>query len=132
MSNLLNTGKRGIGWGATMILLGAFCMLFEFLGFGSFMAFVGLGLLAGGVLFLLTGSVILCIAASPWKTILFGGGEAAIALIVTTIFFELDGNERGPMAPIVFFLAICGLIGSACCLVGLIRVALDRRTRRIA
>jgi hypothetical protein len=132
MVNLLNNGKRVTGWGAAMLLLGSLGMFFEFMGMGIAMAFVGIALLAAGALFVLAGSAMLCFVASPWKTIVFSGGEAILSLILISTIFWIDGNVHGPMGPIVVLIAICGLIGMAACLVGLIRFALDRRTRPAA
>jgi hypothetical protein len=132
MANLLNNGKRVIGWGAAMLLLGSLGMFFEFMGVGIAMAMVGIVLLVAGALFVLAGSAMLCVVASSWKTIVFGGGEAILSLILISTLFWIDGNVHGPMGPIVVLIAICGLTGMAVCLVGLIRLTLDRRSRRVA
>jgi len=132
MVNLLTTGKEVFGWGAAMLLLGSLCMLSAFFDLETFTLFAGIGLLAAGALFVLTGSVMLSMAISPRKTVLFGSGQAAISLIMVATLFTFDENFHnfhGPLSLIPAFLAVCGLIGLTVCLVGLIRLVLGRRTR---
>jgi hypothetical protein len=132
MGTLLNKGKRFVGWGVALIATGALCMFFEFIGVGTSLAFVGLVCLAAGGLGVLSGSIIFCAVASPRKAVLFGGGTAVIAVIAITMTFFIDSNVHGPTAPVVLALAGCSAIGILVFFIGLIRLTLDQKARRVA
>jgi hypothetical protein len=100
---------------------------------GTFVALLGAFSLGLGLLLVISGCIISTTAASPRKAAVFGGSATVVGAIAmgAMLPFPHPNVHRTEMPPIFVVLALT-VLSFLTCLVGLIRLTLDRRTRRVS
>jgi len=129
MRNVLNNGKQLVGWGFALIFFGSLCI---YTNAGTFVALVGAFSLVMGLLLSIAGSIISTTAASPRKAALFGGGATVVGAITSGIMLLFrNPSVHGAEMPPIFVVIPLTTLSLLICLVGLLRLTLNRRTRRV-
>lgn len=128
-NGVLNSGQQLIGWGTALIFVGSVCILMNV---GTFVAVVGASSFVLGLLLMISGSLISITAISPKKAAQFGSVLTIIGAITMRVMLVFPhSNPHSPEMPPIYIVLALTVMSLLTCVVGLLRLGLDRRSRRV-